>query len=208
MTAYFYACSSGYLKALKLLQPYRREYSELGEMLDYASWRAHADIIEYLVHIGAPVNDDETGASTALGACLRCLAYEPREPSSVAVAEAAGMTHPWSAPRARRAVRFLAERGAKWGVTTPVGRTSFPEMQRILVGLPPEVASETLEVLIANGACPDDAAEGLLETLRRQKRTRDHLTFCERLLRTPASRRKRMGQKRALENQAPLPRRT
>jgi ankyrin repeat protein len=185
--AYFHAVRSGKLAVLKLLQPSKLAYDQLSELLYYASWRVNFRMIEYLVNLGASVNRNSGGEFSALVSCMSFLDHDEYRDEASALAQDHGMPMPWRSPQSRLAVRLLVERGAK----LEANRRLFPQLQRILVGLPAEISHEILHLLIGFGACPDDLGCALLKTPALRRRDPRALEPLEQLLSLPLAQRQR-----------------
>jgi ankyrin repeat protein len=110
-TALHEASESGNVAVLKRLRPDRSD--DLAGMIERAASRAHADMLEFLLGLGANPNDKPDRGSSALDACLRVLGWEDLERvehGDFAVYEESSQ----KPSRGRSAIRALLRHGAVW----------------------------------------------------------------------------------------------
>jgi hypothetical protein len=169
-TALHEACWSDNVGVVKRLQPTPSD--DLAGMLHRASERATADIMGYLLTIGAKPNDKADGGSSALDSCLRILGWEDLdrvEHGDFAIYE----DSPQKTSRARPAIRVLLRHGAIW---TP-DLSTLNATRRILYRLEPDLLVELLAQLRDR-----ETGDAALRELLRVRRLEQFLAFCERWL--------------------------
>lgn len=130
----------------------------LGELLDHAAFLCRKPIIEYLLELGAPVNDRPNGGSAALDNVLNHL--------SISGYDAWGskrLKSKYQLSRELDCIQLLLERGAIWNPDESYGMTSA---RRSLLECEPAVTIELLQMFRKHNACPAERVHKLLGTPR------------------------------------------
>ena len=164
------ACTSGNVEVLKRLRPDRND--DLAGMLEHAAFRAHSDMLEYLLDLGADPNDKPDGGSSALDACLQILGWEELDRvqhGDFSIYEAP----PQKVSKGRSAIRVLLQHGAVWSPDV----STLNATRRILYKLEPHMLVELISQLRAH-----ENGEPVLRELLRVTQMRRYLAFCQRRL--------------------------
>jgi hypothetical protein len=154
-TALDEACVSGNLEILKRLKPDARR-DDVGSLLRSAALFSHADVVAYLLDLGADANARRQDDSTALETCLRHITWEDTD----RVLYRSHTPSPaYKLPKARACVRLLIERGAKL-TAGPV----MKDIRQALCKADLEVTLELVTLLLKHAACDDEALRDLFKT--------------------------------------------
>jgi hypothetical protein len=162
VTAFQEAASGHQLQILKRLKP-DPERDDLADLLFYACAFPKTDVIQYLLEIGAKVNDKENGGSSALDQCLGFMHLDGANRRVVT-----GKRSTWDVRRTMEAISTLTQHGAVWH---PDDMNSVNWVRKTLLESEPEVAIKLLKVLRSNNACPKDTLKELLSS----PRLREHI---------------------------------
>jgi hypothetical protein len=163
---------SGHLEIVKRLKPDPKR-DDLSHMLERASFRAHPDLIGYLLDLGANPNDKPDGGSSVLDGCIQRLGWEDFD----RVLYGGGRYHKTAAYKVsntREAIRTLVARGAKWSPDA----YGLSQARRIFLGIDAEVTVEFAGLLLNHRACD----EALLHKFLRTPAMQLHISACERQL--------------------------
>jgi len=169
-TALLELCSSGDAETLKRLVP-TVSALDLGEMMNRAAWRPRRGVIEYLLGIGAPVNDGADGTSKILSQSIEALARDAGDPQY--------RYRPFEivAPELRSAVGLLLERGAKWAPTA----REIQHLRLQLLKTRSSLVLELCELLLRHQACHLEVVVELVRTSGMQRLMRNHRADLRRL---------------------------
>lgn len=154
-TAIEEACLAGKLDVLRRfkLSP---ETDDLAEFLRWATVSAHADVIHYLLDLGARPNDCENGGSSALDRCLWHLEYEDGEHIRFG-----RPISRWRVHHTLEAIAVLVKAGAVW---QPDDARSSRHFSRTLLKAEPALVIDIFELLKKHGACTIDTIRKFLDT--------------------------------------------
>lgn len=169
-TALLELCWRGDAKTLRRLVPTVSNL-DLAELMARASWRPCKDVIEYLLELGAPLNDRTDGTSEILSQSIEALAREAGQP------EYRYCSLENVAPTLRSAVLLLVERGARWAPT--IGE--IDHVRRLLMKTRASVVFELCELLSRHQACPPEVVTHLVRTAGMQRLMRNYKSALERL---------------------------
>jgi hypothetical protein len=169
-TALLEASGSDSIAVLKKLGPTRSD--DLAGMVERAAFRAQADMLDFLLILGASPNDKPDGGSSALDRCLEVLGWE--ELNRVERGDVVIYEVPSEKPsRGRKAVRVLLRHGALWSPDP----STLNKTRRILYKLEPDTLVELIGQLRARAG-----VERVLQELLRVTQMRRFVSFCERQL--------------------------
>jgi hypothetical protein len=168
-TAFEEACMHGHLEVLKRLGPDPAR-DALSALLHSAAFFANAELLSYLLGLGAGPNDKPDGSSDALDCCIRHLGWEDLDR---VLYGRSSLTPAYKVSKSRESIRVLVEHGARW---KPGDRLN--DVRRILYKLEPDVTIELVGLLRKHQACDDQDLRGLLQTPRMQ----EHLRSAEQRL--------------------------
>jgi hypothetical protein len=175
-TALNEACSKGNLAVLKKLKPDPRS-DDLAELLSNAALTASKEITEYLLSLGAKVNNKPNGGSSALDRCLWHLGF-----GSVGSFLNKRLSTKYDVSGTFDCIQLLIEHGALW---TPDDRSDLNSIRQALYKCEPAVVVDLVKLLARNKACPEETLERLLDV----PRMREHLsTLGMRLIATAPKR--------------------
>lgn len=161
LTALTAATYSENFQILKRLRPDAKR-EDVDMLLTNAARRGHADVVQYLLGLGAKPNDKPNGGSTALNDCLESFRngtfrlrfyytdYGRRSKASK-----------YDVSDRRATVQLLLEQGALW---RPDDARQVAEVRRSLYECEPDVTLELVERLVKHTACTQDTIHDLLRT--------------------------------------------
>lgn len=161
-TALKEACSKGNLDVLKKLKidPHT---DDLSELLSSAALTSK-ETIEYLLSLGAKINDKPNGGSSALDRCLWRLGWGSHDSFFNE-----RLSTKYDVSGASECIRVLVEHGAHWN---PEDKTELNSVRKALYQCEPVVVVDLMKLLARNKACPEETLEQLLDA----PRMREHLS--------------------------------
>jgi len=161
LTALTAASYSKNFQILKRLKP-DAERDNVEMLLTNASRRGHADVVQYLLDLGAKPNDKPNGGSTALHDCLDSFRYGTfRLRFYHTDYGRRSKASKYDVSERRATVQLLLERGALW---RPDDARQVAEVRRSLYDCEPDVTLEFVERLVKHAACTQDTIHDLLRT--------------------------------------------
>jgi hypothetical protein len=162
LTTLLAATYSEDLQILKRLKP-DPEIDNIDELLKTAARLAHADLVKYLLDLGAQPNDKLNCGSTALANCLESFRYGSFRVTSYFLdyGHSRSKSSLYQVSATRTAIKYLLESGALW---CPDDADQVTQVRRSLLECEPEVTSELVELLMKHVACSQDVIHDLLRT--------------------------------------------
>jgi len=160
-TALEYAAYAKNVQILKTLKPDPKR-DDLDKLLPHAARPGHAEVVRYLLELGARLNDKTNGGSTALGECLVGFQYETfgyrirsgrYTPSAKAPKYAVSKTF--------EMLQLLLDKGALW---QPDDGRELNRVRRGLYECEAEVTLELVGQLVKHRACSEDTIRQLIKT--------------------------------------------
>jgi len=146
---------------LKRLKPDAKR-DDVDTLLTHAARVRHADVVRYLLELGAKLNDKSNGGSTALEDCLESFRYGSfRWRSYLADYGSRSKASKYDVSKTRATVQLLLEQGALW---RPDSADQFAGVRRGLYECEPDVTLELVERLVKYTACTLDTIHELLRT--------------------------------------------
>lgn len=155
-TALREACSKGSLDALKKLKPDVR-LDNLSDLLQAAAISDSKELIDYLLHLGAPPNDKPNGGSSALDRCLWRLSWEDR---NTFFSKQLASKYALAGGLAR--IERLLEAGAQWRPSDP--DAGLKSVRQVLYKCEPAVTVALMKLFARYRAAPEELLEDLLDT--------------------------------------------
>jgi ankyrin repeat protein len=149
------------LEILKRLKPDAKR-DDIDALVKYAAPYPHADVVRYLLKLGAKPNDKPNGGSAALDGCLESFHYETfRYRFSFASYGSPSKAGKYSLSNMRAMVQLLLDEGAFW---RPDDADHMSRVRRSLYECEPDVMLELVERLVKHTACAQDTIRDLLRT--------------------------------------------
>lgn len=146
---------------LKRLKPDAKR-DDVDMLLTNAARRGHADVVQYLLGLGAKPNDKPNGGSTALDDCLESFRYGTfRLRFYYADYGRRSKASKYDVSDRRATVQLLLEQGALWRPDDP---RQVAEVRRSLYECEPDVTLELVERLVKHTAYTQDTIHDLLRT--------------------------------------------
>jgi len=169
LTALVAATYSKDLQVLKRLKPDAKR-DDVDMLLTYAGGRGHADMVQYLLDLGAKPNDKPNGGSTALDDCLEGFRYGTLRLRFYHTDYGTkSKASKYEVSDRRATVQLLLEQGALW---RPNDDRQLASVRRSLYECEPDVTLELVERMVKHAACTQDTIYNLLRTPAMKK----HLT--------------------------------
>lgn len=161
LTALTAAAYSENFQILKRLKPdAKRDGVDI--LLTNAARRGHADVVQYLLGLGAKSKDKPNGGSTALDDCLESFRYGTfRLRLYHADYGRKSKASKYDVSDRRATVQLLLEAGALW---RPDDARQVAEVRRSLYECEADVTLELVERLVKHAACTQDTINDLLRT--------------------------------------------
>jgi hypothetical protein len=150
------------VQIMKRLKPDAKR-DDVDKLLTDAAAYGHADVVRYLLELGAKPNDMANGGSTALDKCLstsfRRESFRRRYPSTWY--STSSKASKYSVSNTLETVRLLLGHGALW---RPDNAGEVTWIRRSLYECEPDVTLDMVEQLLKHTACTKDAIHNLLRT--------------------------------------------
>jgi ankyrin repeat protein len=149
------------LQIFKRLKPDAKT-DDIDRLLTRAANFGHADVVQYLLELGAKPNDKLNGGSTALDNCFESFGYESfryRFDSTGFIS--ASKASRYCVSNTRATTQLLLEQGALW---RPDNAAQLGRVRRNLYECEPDVTLELVERLVKHTACTQDTIYNLLRT--------------------------------------------
>ena len=159
------------MQVLKRLKPDPKR-DDVHGLLTHAATFGHADVVRYLLELGAKPNDKQNGGSTALDS-FRFESFRQRISSTWY--SASSKASKYLVSKTRDTIQLLLEHGALW---RPDNARDLESVRRNLYECEPDVTLEFIEWLKKHDACSQDTLYNLLRTPAMKK----HLTPMARKL--------------------------
>jgi hypothetical protein len=166
------ACFQGSIEVLRRFKP-SGELDDLSLLLKEAAHFGHADVVRYLLSLGAEPNNKSNGGSTALDCCLWHLEFEDTDH----IRFKKPITR-YGARRTWETLQVLLGAGARW---RPDDRSSVNQLRRTLLGCEPTLVIDILNLLKSSGAAGQDAIRDVVSTPSMQKHLADKNWHLRRL---------------------------
>jgi Ankyrin repeats (3 copies) len=161
LTALTAAAYSENFQILKRLKPDAKR-DDVDILLTNAARRGHADVVQYLLGLGAKPNDKPNGGSTALDDCLESFRYGTfRLRFYHTDYGRSSKASKYDVSDRRATVQLLLELGALW---RPDDARQLAGARRGLYECEPDVTLELVERLMKYTACTQDTIHELLLT--------------------------------------------
>jgi hypothetical protein len=161
LTALTAATYSENFQILKRLRPDAKR-DDVDMLLTNAARRGYADVVQYLLGLGAKPNDKPNGGSTALDDCLESFRYGTfRRRFYYSDYGRKSKASKYDVSGRRATVQLLLEQGALW---RPGDSRQVAEVRRSLYECEPDVTLELVERLVKHMACSQDTIHELLRT--------------------------------------------
>ena len=160
-TAIEAAAHSENVQIMKRLKP-DVERDNVDKLLIYAASFGHADVVRYLLEIGAKPNEEPNVGSTALHQCLLSFQYKSLRYRISSTWYGTSCKAPrYEVSKTLETIQLLLEKGARW---QPDNARELASVRRNLYECEPDVTLELVELLVNHKACSKDALDNLLRT--------------------------------------------
>lgn len=161
LTALTAATYSENFQILKRLKP-DAKLDDVDMLLTNAGRRGHADVVQYLLGLGAKPNDKPNGGSTALDGCLQSFRYGTLRLRFYYTGYGRrSKASKYDVSDKRATVQLLLEQGALW---RPDDARQVSDVRRSLYECEPDITLELVERLVKHTACTPDTIHDLLRT--------------------------------------------
>ena len=149
------------VQILKRLKPDAKR-DDVDKLLSDAARYGHADVVRYLLELGANPNDKANGGSTALCECLSTSFWSESSRSRYSSTwYSTYKPSKYSFSKTLETIQLLLEKGALW---RPDNAREVTSVRRSLLECDSDVTLELVEQLVKHTACTQDMIHDLLRT--------------------------------------------